>query len=64
KYFEDNKIAQNNFYYPEYLEYLQKGSNTALYAFSHLDSRKMGEDILPSYLKLSQAEQELRKRDK
>lgn len=64
KYFEDNKMIQDNFYYPEYLEYLQKGSNTALYAFGHLDNRKMGEDILPSYLKLSQAEQELRKRDK
>jgi tRNA threonylcarbamoyladenosine biosynthesis protein TsaB len=61
-YFESNNMSQDNFIYPEYLENLQKGSNTALIAYNNLNKKKTGEEILPSYLKLPQAEQELRKK--
>ena len=39
-----------------------KGINTALIAYDCLENKKSGEELLPSYLKLSQAEQELRKK--
>ncbi len=61
-YYNENNLNKDNFVYPEYLKNLQKGSNTALLAFENLDNSKTGESILPSYLKLSQAEQELRKK--
>jgi tRNA threonylcarbamoyladenosine biosynthesis protein TsaB len=61
-YFLNNDMMEENFYFPEYLDNLQKGSNTALIAFENLDKQKTGEEILPSYLKLPQAEQELKKK--
>lgn len=61
-YYKDNNLNKESFIYPDYIENLQKGSNTALIAFDNLEESKTGESILPSYLKLSQAEQELRKK--
>ena len=61
-FFEDNNMTKDNFYYPDYYNNLQKGINTALIAYDCLENKKSGEEILPSYLKLSQAEQELRKK--
>lgn len=61
-YYKDNNMNKESFIYPDYIENLQKGSNTALIAFDNLEESKTGESILPSYLKLSQAEQELRKK--
>lgn len=62
EFFEDNNMTKDNFYYPDYYNNLQKGINTALIAYDCLENKKSGEEILPSYLKLSQAEQELRKK--
>lgn len=64
KFFDEHNIQQNNFIYPEYLKNIQNGANTALLAFENLNSKKTAEKILPSYLRLAQAEQELRKREK
>ena len=62
EFFEDNNMTKDNFYYPDYYNNLQKCINTALIAYDCLENKKSGEEILPSYLKLSQAEQELRKK--
>ena len=62
EFFEENNMNQDNFYYPDYYDNLQKGINTALIAYDCLENKKSGEEILPSYLKLSQTEQELRKK--
>ena len=62
EFFEENNMNQDNFYYPDYYDNLQKGINTALIAYDCLENKKSGEELLPSYLKLSQAEQELRKK--
>ena len=62
EFFEENNMTQDNFYFPDYYSNLQKGINTALIAYDCLENKKSGEEILPLYLKLSQAEQELRKR--
>lgn len=62
EFFEENNMTQDNFYFPDYYSNLQKGINTALIAYDCLENKKCGEEILPLYLKLSQAEQELRKK--
>ncbi len=62
EFFEENNMTQDNFYFPDYYSNLQKGINTALIAYDCLEYKKCGEEILPLYLKLSQAEQELRKK--
>ena len=62
EFFKENNMTKDNFYYPDYYNNLQKGINTALIAYDCLENKKSGEEILPSYLKLSQAEQELRKK--
>ena len=62
EFFEGNNMTQDNFYFPDYYSNLQKGINTALIAYDCLENKKSGEEILPLYLKLSQAEQELRKK--
>ncbi len=62
EYFENNNLTQDKFIYPNYLDNFQKGSNTALVAYKNSDKMKTGESILPSYLKLPQAEKELRKK--
>lgn len=62
EFFEENNMTKDNFYYPDYYDNLQKGINTALIAYDCLENKKSGEEILPLYLKLSQAEQELRKK--
>lgn len=62
EFFEENNMTQDNFYFPDYYDNLQKGINTALIAYDCLENKKSGEEILPLYLKLSQAEQELRKK--
>ncbi|MDD6644471.1 MAG: tRNA (adenosine(37)-N6)-threonylcarbamoyltransferase complex dimerization subunit type 1 TsaB [Oscillospiraceae bacterium] len=62
EFFEENNMTQDNFYFPDYYDNLQKGINTALIAYDCLENKKCGEEILPLYLKLSQAEQELRKK--
>lgn len=62
EFFEENNMTQDNFYFPDYYSNLQKGINTALIAYDCLENKKSGEEILPLYLKLSQAEQELRKK--
>ena len=62
EFFEENNMTQDDFYFPDYYSNLQKGINTALIAYDCLENKKSGEEILPLYLKLSQAEQELRKK--
>ena len=62
EFFEENNMLKDNFKFPDYYDNLQKGINTALIAYDCLENKKCGEEILPSYLKLSQAEQELRKK--
>lgn len=61
-YFEENDLIKDNFVFPDYLSNVQRGTNTALIAYKNQSSRKKGKDILPQYLKLTQAEQELRKK--
>lgn len=63
-FFEAHGIQQDNFIYPEYLENIQSGANTALIASQDSGRGKPPERILPRYLRLAQAEQELRKRDR
>ena len=62
EFFEANNMLKDNFKFPDYYDNLQKGINTALIAYDCLENKKSGEELLPSYLKLSQAEQELRKK--
>lgn len=62
EFFEENHMTQDNFKFPDYYDNLQKGINTSLIAYGDFENSKSGEEILPSYLKLSQAEQELRKK--
>ena len=62
EFFEANNMLKDNFKFPDYYDNLQKGINTALIVYDCLENKKSGEEILPSYLKLSQAEQELRKK--
>lgn len=61
-YFSENDMLKENFKFPEYLENVQRGTNTAMIAYNNQSSKKKGKDILPQYLKLTQAEQELRKK--
>ena len=61
-YYDQNNLNKDNFIYPDYIGNLQNGANTALIGFENFEKKKTGEDILPNYLKLSQAEQELRKK--
>ena len=61
-YFSENDMLKENFKFPEYLENVQRGTNTAMIAYNNQSGKKKGKDILPQYLKLTQAEQELRKK--
>lgn len=62
EYFENNEMLKDNFIFPDYLSHLQNGKTTAQIAYQNKDMWKEGDKILPSYLKLSQAEQELKKK--